>query len=48
MKDRQSTEGLQWLAYIRRTRKIIYAGNGREVHLAGIPNVKVDRYCRDK
>ena len=23
---------------------IIHAGNGREVHLPGLPNVKVDRY----
>jgi G:T-mismatch repair DNA endonuclease (very short patch repair protein) len=26
---------------------IIHAGNGREVHLAGVPNVKVDGYCED-
>jgi len=47
MGDRQSIEGLQWLAYIGRTRKIIHAGNGREVHLAGVPHVKVDVYCRE-
>jgi hypothetical protein len=29
------------------TGKIIHAGNGREVHLAGVPNVKVDGYCRE-
>jgi len=47
MGDRQSIEGLEWLAYMGRTRKIIHAGNGREVHLAGVPNVKVDDYCRE-
>jgi hypothetical protein len=46
MGDRQSIEGLKWLACIGRTRKIIHAGNGREVPLAGVPNVKVDGYCR--
>jgi len=40
--DRQSIEGLQWLAYMGRTCKIIRAGNGREMHLPGVPNVKVD------
>ena len=45
--DRQSIEGLQWLAYIGRTRKIIHAGNGREVHLAGVLNVKVDGYRQE-
>ena len=29
MGDRQSIEGLQWLAYMGRTRKIIHAGNGK-------------------
>jgi len=47
MGDHLSIEGLQWLAYMGRTRKIIRAGNGREVHLAGVPNVKVDGYCRE-
>jgi len=47
MEDRQSIEGLQWLAYIGRPRKIIHAGNGREVHLAGVPHVKVDGYHRE-
>jgi len=47
MGERQSIEGLQWLSYIGRTRKIINAGNGREVHLAGVHNVKVDGYCRE-
>ena len=47
MGDRQSIEGLQWLAYIGRTRNIIHAGNGREVHLTGVPNAKVDVYCQD-
>jgi hypothetical protein len=44
---RQSIEGLQRLAFMGRTRKIIYAGNGREIHFAGVPNVKVDGYCRE-
>jgi len=43
---RQFVEALQWLAYIGRTRNIVtHAGNGREVHLPGVPNVKVDGYC---
>ena len=46
MGDRQSIEGLQWLAYIGRTCKITHAGNGREVHLAGVSNINVDGYCR--
>ena len=41
MGDRQSFEALRWLAYILQTRGyIIHAGNGREVHLPGVPNVK--------
>jgi G:T-mismatch repair DNA endonuclease (very short patch repair protein) len=28
-------------------RQTVHAGNGREVHLAGVPNVKVDEYCKD-
>jgi len=47
MGDRQSIEGFQWLACMGRTRKIILAGNGREVHLVGVPNVKVDGYSRE-
>ena len=47
MWDRQSIGGLQWLACVGRTKTIILAGNGREVHLAGLPNVKVDGYCRE-
>ena len=44
--DRQSVEALQWLAYIGRTKNnITHAGNGREVHLPGVPNVKFDGYC---
>jgi hypothetical protein len=34
--NRQSIEGLKWLAYIGREKYIIHAGNGREVHLAGV------------
>lgn len=46
MGDPQSVEALQCLAYIGRTRiNVTYAGNGREVHLPGIPNVKFDGYC---
>jgi len=44
--DRQSIEGLQWLAYMGRTCKIIYAGNEKEVHLAVVTNVNVDGYCQ--
>ena len=46
--DRQSVEVLQWPAYIGGTRNnITNAGNGREVRLAGVPNVKVDGYCEE-
>ena len=46
--DRQSIEALQWLEYIGRTRNnVTHAGNGREVHLAGLPNLKVDGYCEE-
>ena len=45
MGDRQSIETFQWLAYIGQTRAdLIHAGNGREVHLPRVPNVKVDGY----
>jgi hypothetical protein len=47
MGDRQSIEALQWLAYIGRHKNVIHAGNEREVHLAGVPNVKVDGFCED-
>ena len=47
MEDRQSVEGLQWLAYIGQSRDIIQAGNGLEVHLNRVPHVKVDGYCRE-
>ena len=48
MGDRQSVEALQWLAYIGRRRKnITHAGNGREVHLPGLPNVKIDGNCAE-
>ena len=45
MGDRHSVEPLQWLPYIGRTRNVSHAGNGWEVRLAGVPNVKVDGYC---
>jgi hypothetical protein len=45
MGDRQSVEALQWLAYISRTRNnVTHAGNGREVRLDRVPNLKVDGY----
>jgi len=48
MGDRQSVEALQWLAYIGPTRNnITHAGNGREIHLPRVPNVKVDGYCAE-
>jgi hypothetical protein len=48
MGDRQSVEALQWLAYNDQTRNnITHAGNGREVHFNGVPNVKVDGYCAE-
>jgi hypothetical protein len=30
-----------------RKRKIIDTGNGREMHLPGVPNVKVDGYYQE-
>jgi hypothetical protein len=37
MGDRQSSEVLQLLVYIGRTRNnVTHAGNGREAHLAGL------------
>jgi hypothetical protein len=47
MGDRQTNECLQWLEYMGRTRRIIHAGNGREMHLPGVHNVKVDAYCQE-
>jgi hypothetical protein len=48
MGNRQSVEALKWLAYIGRTRNnVTHAGNGREVHLARVPNMKVDGYCSE-
>ena len=48
MGDRLSVKPLQWLAYVGRTRNnVTHAGNGRDVHLAGVPNVKVDGYCQE-
>jgi hypothetical protein len=44
--DRTSLGALQWLAYIGRTHNnVTHAGNGREVHLATVPNVNIDGYC---
>ena len=49
MGDRKSVEALQWLAYIGRTRNnVTHAGNGKEVHLARVPNVKFDVYSQEK
>ena len=48
MGDRQSVEALQWLAYIvRMWNSVTHAGNGREVHLPRVQNVKVDGYCSE-
>jgi hypothetical protein len=45
MGDRRYVDALQWLAYIgRRRHNVTHADNGREVHLPGVPNMKVDRY----
>jgi len=48
MGDGKSVEALQWLAYIGRTRYISHAGNGTEVRLDGVPNLKVDGYCEER
>ena len=46
LRDYQSIEALQRLAFIGRTRNNVpHAGNGRNVHLTGLPNLKVDGYC---
>ena len=48
MGDRQSVEVLQWLPYMGRTRiNVTHAGNGREVHLLRLRNVKVDGYFEE-
>jgi hypothetical protein len=48
MGDRQSVEALQWLAYIGRTKdNLIRAGNGREVRLPEVTNLKVDGICHE-
>jgi len=48
MWDRQSVEAFQCLAYISWTRNTdSYASNGMEVHLAGVPNAKVNGYCEE-
>jgi hypothetical protein len=48
MGDHQSVEALQRIAYIGRTRNdVTHAGNGREVHLPVVPNVKADGYCAE-
>jgi G:T-mismatch repair DNA endonuclease (very short patch repair protein) len=35
------------MVYMGRTRKFFHAGNGREKHLPGVPNIKVDGYCQE-
>ena len=46
MGDCQSVEALQWLAQMSQTRNnVTHAGNGREVHLSRVPNVKVHGNC---
>jgi hypothetical protein len=48
MGDRQSVEALQCLAYIGQTKdNLIHVGNGREVRLPEISNLKVDGVCRE-
>jgi predicted membrane GTPase involved in stress response len=48
MGDRQSIDTLQWLAYIGlKKNDDTHAGNGREVHLAGLPNLKINEYCAE-
>jgi len=40
MVNRRSVDPVQCLTYIGRTHNnITHAGNGREVHLGGVPNV---------
>lgn len=43
MGDRQSVETNGW----RTSSSITHSGNGRELHLPGLPNVKVDGYCAE-
>lgn len=46
--DRNSVKALQCLSYIGRTRNnVTHAGNGNEVHLARVPNVKDDGCCAE-
>ena len=45
---RQSVEALQWMPYIGRAcSNLTHADNGREVHLPGVPNMKIDGYCQE-
>jgi hypothetical protein len=45
---RQVVESLQWLAYISQKRNnVVPAGNGSEIKLARVRNVKVDGYCSE-
>jgi len=47
MGDQHYVEALQWLTYIcRRRHNVSHVGNGREVRLAKVPNVKIDGYCK--
>ena len=48
MGERQSVEALQWLAYIGRTsNNVTRAGNGTEVDLPRVRNVKVNGYSAE-
>jgi hypothetical protein len=48
MGEGQSVEALQWLSSIFRKRNnVTHAGNGREVHLGRVPNVKVEGHCSE-
>jgi hypothetical protein len=47
MGDRQSVEALQWLTYMGLSRNNTNIGNGREVHLDGVTNLKFEGYCNE-
>jgi len=49
MGDQHYVQALQWLTYIgRRDHNVSHVGNGRDVRLAKIPNVKIDGYCKER
>jgi hypothetical protein len=48
MRDRHSTDAHHCLASIAQSRSnITHDGSGQQVHLAGLPTLKFDGYCKE-